>query len=338
MRGIEKEMCLPTGKIVPIVHRQPDAFYKELGAVPTDKDAYSGTILLFINEAKIMRHPRHTEGGNKDLYIEIRCGDQVCRTGMIHSPFHEDILQRFEILVSGLDAEESIVLSLCLKHDRVLYDPVPLGAISCHQVMEGKFSRPVWVMEGKFSRPVWVMEGKFSRPVRVMEGKFSRPVWVVAPAIVNASLNIRCLYHPFREPLKTLSSQYSPSREFVGGTSDWTPASERASPLSASLSASSRGLATPVGSHKRVGKGSDRAALWEGSDRAASPGSRDSGAAPVERTSMWKELLPRRQFKGICWVTLHEAQNLVGKIIGTRDPYVRFKMAGQTERSAAKVS
>ena len=31
MRGIEKEMCLPTGKIVPIVHRQPDAFYKELG-------------------------------------------------------------------------------------------------------------------------------------------------------------------------------------------------------------------------------------------------------------------------------------------------------------------
>jgi hypothetical protein len=147
-------------------------------------------------------------------------------------------------------------------------------------------------------------------------------------------------------PLAGRARQYSPSKEFVGGTADWGPA--RAARARA---------AAPLG----AGGGSADAAPGSAGPRRGGGGGAGA-AAGAEKSNMWKELLPRRQFRGVCWVTLHEAQGLVNKIIGspagpparappwvgcgacvrrvagagTRDPYVRLRMAGQTEKSTAK--
>lgn len=101
-------------------------------------------------------------------------------------------------------------------------------------------------------------------------------------------------------PLAGRARQYSPSKEFVGGTADWGPA--RAARARA---------AAPLG----AGGGSADAAPGSAGPRRGGGGGAGA-AAGAEKSNMWKELLPRRQFRGVCWVTLHEAQGLVNKIIG----------------------
>ena len=43
-------------------------------------------------------------------------------------------------------------------------------------------------------------------------------------------------------------------------------------------------------------------------------------------------MLPRRQYKEVLWVTVHSASNLISKMIGTRDPYVRLVLGDQVQR------
>lgn len=45
--------------------------------MPTEADAFEGTIVLFLNEAKIMHHPNHTEGGNQVAPRPARAGGGV---------------------------------------------------------------------------------------------------------------------------------------------------------------------------------------------------------------------------------------------------------------------
>ncbi|EKX46968.1 hypothetical protein GUITHDRAFT_162858 [Guillardia theta CCMP2712] len=121
---------------------------------------------------------------------------------------------------------------------------------------------------------------------------------------------LRSAYAPFREPLATLSSQYSPSKEFIGGRSDWIPESSKAFRTQIEKKRAVRLGAAPVQLAKEI----------------------------EEDRYLWKELLPRRQYKALVWVTIHGAENLMPKIIGTRDPYVKIQLGNQVEKTTPKLN
>eukprot|EP00960_Hanusia_phi_P034303 750985-Hanusia_phi.AAC.2 len=276
MKGIEQEIVLPMGKIVAIEKFQPDDYYKEKGHVATERDRYSGVLTLFLEEAKMMLHPSYKESSAQDLYIRVTLGKQQFRTHKIINTFHESLHERFEFFVAGRDDEVMEIQLVCIQ-DGITYEPVLLLKISVKELLGEDFKKPFWKD---------------------------------IPDITNARMLLRCTYAPFRDPLATLTSQYSPSKEFIGGRSDW-------------IHESSKAFRTQMEKKRAV----------------------RLGAAPVQLAKeaeedryYWKELLPRRQYKSLIWVTIHGAEKLMPKIIGTRDPYVRIQLGNQVEKTTAKLN
>ena len=302
MKGIQREIVLPAGKVIVLTHKMQDDYYKEWGPLPTPLDDYVGEIILVISQTKMMLHPSFREHAAQDLYVRVALdGEQVQRSHKIANVMSEKGNFRFVLNVPRCQpgSGSRIDLHLVCAERSTKHEPVALGSILVNDV--------------------------------VLEQKFIDATWLGVDALTNGAVQVRCTYQAFAHCFKTIQSQHSNMKEFCGGKSDWRP------PGAAGDSAALE---------SRVAQSAADFAKMRASTRLSSrapPGASAPAASAVatgqeELRPNWHEMLPRRQYREALWVTVHGASNLISKMIGTRDPYVRLVVGDQAEKTSAKLN
>ena len=303
MQGIQQEIVLPAGKIIAIKKGMPDEYYKEWGPAPTPLDSFQGELILMVRETRMMLHPAFREQASQDLYIKVALdGQQVQRSCKIRNTMSEKCNLRFHLFVPTEQAEggSRIQMQLVCEEAEKQHKPVPLGSIALDAV--------------------------------VQRSSFQEPTWLDVAALTNGRLEVCCIYTAFQPSFKTIKSQYSNMKEFCGGTCDWRGANALPSEVLSTASEFAQ-----LRAHTKLGTPRAQRGAAPGAPALVKPPSMTEKAQEA-LTPNWHDMLTRRQYKEVLWVTVHSATSLISKMIGTRDPYIRLVLGDQVEKTSAKIN